>query len=408
MLFFSAILGAVVRDIEDVNGGKAVDVLIKTQKEGDENFPPLLGIVMKPKHGKKDVFIPMDAIETWGPNEIELEQNFKECEKEIPEGIHIVSLRKSVLDKQIVDLEGMRVVRVNDLQFGKVKQKMSLIAIDISTRGLLRRLGLYSSAFDKIFSTNFLEWNEIELTDNRIHLAKGVKDIVKLHPADIANIIEKMNLHQGTTLLEALDHATAARVFEEIQPEIQKVLVKFLGLEKTANLMNKMSVDELVDLIQLMPDKQSREIIKKLPGGQKKENVKRFLEYDEDTAGGLMTTEYITAMPNDTIEDVINKIKLSSHMHHSILFLYIVDKNNRFMGVISTRSLIIADKKEKLKNIMRKEKRIQVVKEHDDIDAVATAMTKYNLLSVAVVDKKKKLLGVITVDDIMRSFIPKA
>jgi len=408
MLFFSAILGAVVRDIEEVVGGKTVDVLIKTTKEDTDNFPPLLGIVMRDKKTKKDIFIPMKAIETWGPKEIELDQKFSECVEGIPTGENIVSLRNSVLDKQIVDLEGMRVVRVNDLQFGRVKQVMSLIAIDISTRGLLRRLGFYSSVFDRIFKTNFLEWNSIELTDNKLHLSKGVADIVKLHPADIANIIEKMNLHQGSTLLESLDHATAARVFEEIEPEIQKVLIRFLGAEKTANLMNKMSVDELVDLIQLMPDKQSREIMRKLPGGEKKEKVRRFLEYDEDTAGGLMTTEFITATPNDTVQDVIEHIRKFSHMHHSILFIYVVDKNSRFLGVVSTRSLIIADKTEKIKEVMRKEKRIHVVKEDDDIDIVATAMTKYNLLSVAVVDKKKKLLGVVTVDDIMRSFIPKA
>lgn len=408
MLFFSAILGAVVRDTEEKTVGKTVDILIKAPQEKDVEFPQLLGIVVKLKNRKSNVFIRMESIESWGPQEIELDMKFEDCEEEVPKGPTIVALRESVLDKQIVDLEGMRVVRVNDLQFGRVKQIMSLIAIDISTRGLLRRIGIYSHLVDKIFKANFLEWNDIHLTDNKLHLAKGAKDIVKLHPADIANILEKMNLHQSTTLLQALDHATAARVFEEIQPDIQKVLIKFLGSEKAANLMNKMSVDELVDVIQLMPDKQSREILRKLPVGQKKEHVKRFLEYDEDTAGGMMTTEFITAMPNDTVASVIDQIRECSHMHHSILFIYIVDKNKKFVGVISIRSLIIADKNKKLKDIMRKEKRIEVAREHDDIDAVATAMTKYNLLSVAVIDKKRKLLGVVTVDDIMRSFLPKA
>lgn len=408
MLFFSAILGAIVRDLTEETCGRVSDILIRIGEDREQEFPPLLGIVMKDKKTKEEVFLPMEVIETWGPNEAEVDRKIEEAVKEIPQGERIVYLKKSVLDKQIVDLEGMRVVRVNDLQFGRVNEIMSLIAIDISTRGILRRLGIQGDILDNIFKSNFLEWHNIQLTDNKLHLAKGAKDLIKLHPADIANIIEKMNLRQGRTLLESLDQAVAARVLEEIQPDIKKLLVKSLGPERTANLMNKMSVDELVDLIQLLPGRESREILKKLPVNAKKENIKKILEYDEDTAGGLMTTEYITAMPNMTVGDVVEKIRKLSHMHHSILFIYIINKEGKFLGVVSIRNLIISNRNKQMKEIMRKEKRAQGVKEHDEITQVANHMTKYNLLSVAVLNKKKHLVGVVTVDDIMRRFVPNA
>lgn len=408
MIFLSRILGARVKDNAEEYCGTVTDVLIEDAKE--KEFPKILGIVVKNK--KTESFIPVKPIESWGPEELDLDDRIQDIAEPLPQALQkrnkIISLRKIVLDKQIVDLTGMRVVRVNDLQIGRVKDEMCLIAIDISTRGILRRLGLSNDSLDKVFKPHLLEWKNIHMVDNKIHLSQGVKELVKLHPADIANIIEKMNVHQGSSILESLDQSVAARVLEEIEPDIQKMLVKKLGTERTASLMNKMSVDELVDLIQILPSRESREILKKLPVDTKKEKIKMILEYDEDTAGGLMTMEYIVAFPWDTATEVIEKIRKNSHLHHSVLFIYIIDRSNHFMGVVSVRNLLVAEKNKKMKDIMKKIKKVPTIHVDQDITSVATHMTKYNLLSVAVTDKKKRLLGVITVDDIMRHFVPKA
>lgn len=408
MIFVSRILGARVKDNAEEYCGIVTDLLIEDAKE--KEFPKILGIIVKNK--KTESFIPTKTIESWGPEEVDLDDMFqdvaKPAQQEFQKKDNIISLHRTVLDKQIVDLTGMRVVRVNDLQIGRVKDEMCLIAIDISTRGILRRLGLSNDSLDKVFKPHLLEWKNIQMVDNKIHLSQGVKELVKLHPADIANIIEKMNVHQGSSILESLDQSVAARVLEEIEPDIQKVLVKKLGTERTASLMNKMSVDELVDLIQLLPPHESREILKKLPVDTKKEKIKMILEYDEDTAGGLMTTEYIVALPWDTAEEVTEKIRKNSHLHHSVLFIYVVDKSNHFMGVVSIRNLLVADKTEKMKDLMKKFKKVPNIHVDQDITSVAAHMTKYNLLSAAVTDRRKRLLGVVTVDDIMRHFVPKA
>ncbi|MFA6520982.1 MAG: CBS domain-containing protein [Candidatus Gracilibacteria bacterium] len=406
MLFFSNIRDASVRDSVEEIVGTVFDVLIKVDAERE--FPLIIGVLVKDKRSYK-FFVPVENIENWGVGEIELTRKLYEAKASAPLGESIVSLRDNVIDKQIVDLSGMRIVRVNDLQFGRVQQSMCLVAIDISTRGILRRIGLRSPFLSRIFKPHFLEWKNVKIMDNRLYLSAGAKEIVKLHPADIANLIEKMNVYHGSTLLQSLEPAVAARVLEEIQPDIKKLLVKSLGTERTAALMSKMSVDELVDLIQLLPGKASREIISRLPLDSKIQKVKRIMEYDEDTAGGLMTTEYITAQKEMTVEQVIAEIKRVSHLHHSVQFVYITDPDGKFLGVVSLRNLIVAIKTQTIKDIMRKpNKKLPTLHVDQTFESVTRLMTKYNLLSVAVLDKEKKLIGVITVDDIMRRLVPTA
>ncbi|MBI5413468.1 magnesium transporter [Candidatus Peregrinibacteria bacterium] len=407
MLFFSTILDAPVRDSVEEVGGKVIDVLIRINH--DREFPPVVGFVIKHFKSKKARFIPASAVENWGIGEIELSKKLNDVLSHMPVSEDIVSLKNTVLDKQIVDLTGMRVVRVNDLEFGSVQKVMCLIAIDVSTRGLLRRMGLRGQTINNFFHPHLLEWKNVRLVDNKLHLSIGAEELVKLHPADIANIVEKMNVSQGSVFLQSLDKSVAARVIEELQPDIKKILVRSLGTERAAALMEKMSVDELVDLIQLLPGRDSHELMSKLPLDSKTQKVKKILEYDEDTAGGLMTTEYVAVRQDMTIEQAIEEIKKVSHQHHSIQFVYVTDESAKFLGVISLRNLILANRAQKVKDAMRKpNRRLPTGKADQSLGSLAAMMTKYNLLSLAVLDKDKKLIGVVTVDDIMRRLVPKA
>jgi Mg/Co/Ni transporter MgtE len=233
-------------------------------------------------------------------------------------------------------------------------------------------------------------------------------DLVKLHPADIANLLEKLNLKQGGSLLDSLDEVTAAKVLEEVQPEIQKILVQHLGTERAMDIIGKMSTDELVDLMQLLPGYESRKILENLPVSKDVKRVKKILQYDEDEAGGLMSTEYLTVVPEMTVKEAVEKIKKYSHQHRSIFFVYVLDNYGHYLGVVSLRRLIIADPHALVGDLMKRIKGIPGVKPHDEITTIASIMTKYNLLSVAVLDDDHKMLGAVTIDDIMRCLIPNA
>jgi len=178
--------------------------------------------------------------------------------------------------------------------------------------------------------------------------------------------------------------------------------------EKAAALVSKMSVDELVDLMQSLPDEDALEIMNKLPRDIKTQRIKKILEYEEDEAGGLMSTEYITTTEENTVEEVIENIKKFSSDYNSIHFVYVIDKENKFKGVVSLRRLLVAEKNEKIKDVMRGQDNIPVATVTQELLEVASLITKYNLTSIAVVDEQRKLLGVITVDDLMRHFVPQA
>ncbi|MFA5021848.1 MAG: CBS domain-containing protein [Patescibacteria group bacterium] len=404
MFFFSTIFGLQIKDIENKTCGKVGDVFITINS--DEEMPTITGIVCK-KNLKKIGFISIDDITELGPKKIRLNKKFNEALKEITKTDNVISLYNSILDRQIIDLMGLKIVRVNDLQFGQFKQKLCLIAIDISNRGLLRRLGIKGQIIDNFFKPHFVEWKSVHTMADKLQLSTGAKEIVKLHPADLANIMEKMSINQATAWLQSLDQSTAARVLEEIQPDIKKILVKSLGPERAAAMIAKMSVDELVDIIQLLPGNDSKEIINKLPQDSTTQAVKKILQYDEDTAGGLMTTEFISAGPNSTVQEVIDKIKKVSPKYHSIHYIYITNEDTKFLGVVSLRTLIISDHNKKMQQLVRK-LGVPTALADQGLKSLANLMTKYNLWSVAVLDKDQKLIGVITVDDVMRRLVPDA
>ncbi|MCX6785762.1 MAG: CBS domain-containing protein [Candidatus Komeilibacteria bacterium] len=405
MIFFSNLIGKKIRDNRDLAVATVADILIKT--EAEKKFPVVLGLRLKTGKGEKK-FVPAEKITGWEEKQLKLNATLAEAVTNEPAAENIIPLYGSVVDKQIVDLAGMRVVRVNDLEFGLLQNEMCLIAIDISTRGMLRRLGLKLKLFDQLFKSHLLEWQDMKLIDNKLHLPTGVEELVKLHPADIANIIEKMNVYQGSTLLQYLDPQTAAQVLEEIQPQIQKLLIKNLGSTRAAQVMGKMSVDELVDLIQLLPGREAQEIINQLPTDSKTQKVKKILEYDEDTAGGLMTTEYFSALPETTVAKVLEEIKKISNQHQSLHFIYITNSNGQFLGVASLRTLILAKGTQTMKEIMKKRHKMPTITVNQELMSVAALMTKYNLLSVAVLDKDHTLLGIVTADDIMQRLVPNA
>jgi Mg/Co/Ni transporter MgtE len=304
---------------------------------------------------------------------------------------------------------GLRVVRVNDLQFGQIQQKMCLVAIDVSNRGLFRRLGIRGKFIDQIFRPHFVEWKGVHSTADKLQLSTGAKEMVKLHPADLANLMEKMSINQATAWLQSLDQQTAARVLEEIQPDVKKILVKSLGPNRAAKMMAKMSVDELVDLIQLLPTSESKEIIGKLPQDDSKvKKVEKILQYDEDTAGGLMTTEYFWALSSWTVNQVIERLKQVSGNYHSIQYVYLINEDGKFQGVVSLRRLILADRNKNIYELGRKRRGLPTATVDQGITSLAKLMTKYNLFWVAVLDNNAKLLGIVTVDDVMRRLLPDA
>lgn len=403
MLFLSHILNARIADSADNVVGKLIDIM--SYPNGDK-FPAVAALVYKESRSKLIKTIPLSYVENLGPAEITLNtliNKVKPCE--IATGD--LWLARDVLDKQIVDLEGTRVVRANDLRFGSINGKLHVLGIDVSTRGILRRLGLDRLKIFSFLKPAFIDWEKVQIVGKSLKLSTLSNHLVKLHPADLANIVEDLNLRQSENLMQALDTHTVAKVVEELDPEVKHHILKQFDEKRLAKVMSHLSTDELVDYLKSLPKTERHSIISGL-GERKKMAVQQFIRYRDDTAGGLMTTEFIKAESTWSVAETREFIRKMSPFLRSIYFAYVINEKNELLGTVSLRTLLISSPHDKLNKIMKHIRRFHSVNVGAGINEIGRIMTKYNLLSLAILDQDRRLVGVVTVDDIMRRFLPHA
>lgn len=404
MPYISQLLNNTITDSSDSLVGNLKDVLI-SPKNG--SFSRLRFLVVRTKD-KKSKFVSYDYVENFTSNSISLKNTFEHIAlSELPNE-PFVYLKKEVLDRQIVDISGTRVVRVDDLRIGNFDGKMCVLGIDTSFQGLLRRTGIDISFLNAIFKARFLDWREVQLLNNGpLQMNSMAENFKQLHPADLANIVEDLDVKRGSTLLGSLDDREAAKVMEELDTAKQNVLAKYLGPEKAGKILAQMSSDEAVDLIKTFSDEEAVQYLSQV-NDRKVENIEKLTEYSDNTAGGLMTLEYIAVGPEWTVEQSLLELKKQSPNFRSIFFIYVIDEQKDFIGVVSLRRLITASPDMHMKDLAKSFSRLSILYPDDNIHRIIEVMTRYNLYTAAVMDEHKKMLGVVTIDDVMRQLFPAA
>ena len=402
MLYLSQILNSKIKDSSDKTIGRLKDISVKSKAGA---YAPLDFLIVKGKR-RKEYVIPYEFVENLSKEEITLKSLFKSIPNEsLPES-HAY-LNRDVLDQQIVDLEGARVVRVNDLKLGLFEDRMSVLGIDISNKGLLRRLGLERFDFLDLLKVSFIDWRKAQPIKGILKLDTMSKDLTKLHPADLANIVEDLSLKQGSKLVRTLDAEMAAKVFEEIEPAVKKILVSYLGPEKASQIVEKMSADEIADLLQSLPREERDRFLSLLQNGKLKK-VERLIKYRKDTAGGLMNMDYMSAGQDWTVAHTLDEIRRVYPSMRSVLYVYVIGKREVLKGTVSLRRLISAKSNVKLKDIMKRMQKRAVIRPNQSIEDIVSVMTKYNLYTAAVADEKNTMIGMVAIDDVMRCLAPKA
>jgi Mg/Co/Ni transporter MgtE len=258
-----------------------------------------------------------------------------------------------------------------------------------------------------LFSVKLIDWRQANFFSGTVQVGSASKEVVQIHPADLANIIEDLNIQQGSEFIKSLDVATAARVFEEIDAETKRILVGALGPERVAQLTANMPVDELVDLLKSLPEATKEQLMKRLQATKAK-SADMLMRYPDRSAGGLMTTDFIHCTVHQTVGDIVEEIRKRSLNFRFVHYVYVVDDQGVFQGVTSIRHLLLSERSAPVQTIMRERKRLRVLRPRQSLREVASVMTKYRLFSVAVLDKDKKILGVVTIDDVMRALFPYA
>lgn len=405
MPYLSELLNHKVKDSADEVVGRLKDILISSKAS---EYQPLEFLVVENKETGDNILIPYSLVGNFSRRFIFLKAPIKKIPV-TPEAADggWVYLNRDVMDEQIVDVAGARLVRVNDLRLSIFKDKMSVVGIDVSTKGLLRRLGLDWLDFGDWLKVNLIDWRHTQPVRGILKLDTAAKNLNKLHPADLANVIEDLNVKAGSQLVVSLDAKSAAKVLEEVDPHLQKVLVKYLGPEKMSSILGQMSTDEIVDLLRTMTKEEARIFLSYLQN-QKAKKIEKLIKYEDDTAGGLMTAEFIRVRPEWTVEQVIAEIKKHSANLRSIIYVYVLEDDDKFLGTVSLRWLLVSDPHKLVKDLVKHVPHTSVLNADQDIEEVIKVMTKYDLYTAAVLDKEHHMLGVVTIDDVMRHLAPQA
>lgn len=406
-MFVSELKGIPVVDRLQEPVGEVKDFILTV---GDV-FPKITGLLVRVYEKREDLIILMGEVDLMGKQFV-VTRSLKErivFTKPRPDEL---LLARDVMDKQIVDTEGARVIRVNDLKLGKIEQDIRLIAADVGFRGLLRRLGglglfdFVYGIFRKKVPDALIGWDHVEqLKTGRVKgmITVPTKHISEMHPADIANIISQVHSEERTAIFVSLADKTAAEALHELEPKIQALLLLTLDTKKALGVLEKMPLDEVADVLGDIPTEKTEELLR-LMRPKKSAEVKKLLSHPEETAGGLMTTEFIAIPRNFTVQQSIEKMREVAPDAETVYYIYIVDETEKLVGVLSLRFLIISPSEAPVSQIMVKD--VITVDPEMNQRQVAEVVSKYNLLAVPVVDKDNKLLGIVTVDDVIDFILP--
>ncbi|MDH5202354.1 MAG: CBS domain-containing protein [Nitrospirota bacterium] len=323
-------------------------------------------------------------------------------------------LVRDILDKQIVDANGVKVVRVNDVKLEGLNTEAVLIAVDVGMRGILRRLGVERGGedlmklFKKHLSYNLISWNYIQPLEPKlttISLTVPRQMVSELHPADIAEIISQVSHKEGASFFKGLDVETAAEALSELQPETQVEIISEMEPDKAADILEEMPPDEAADVLSDLPVDKAKEILESIEK-EEAEDIQELMSHEDDTAGGVMTNEFIAYSPEITVREAIEKFRKDAEEVETVYYLYIVDIDEKLLGVISLRELLLAPLDTKLSDIM--ETKLKTVTPDTDENEVAEIISKYNLVALPVVDTEGFMLGIVTIDDVLDRILPPA
>ena len=316
-----------------------------------------------------------------------------------------------LLDRQIVDTAGAKVVRVNDLHFLRIATgDLHLVHVDVGFRGLVRRLG-WGDAIDAVVrrvapqagylaDERLIAWRYVQPlhSGDALQLSVTRRELGELHPAELADILTELDGRERESIFRALDPESAAEALTEVEPKIRERLIASVPPERAADILEEMPPDEAADLLSALPEPESHLLLEKMERDEA-EDVQHLLRYQTDTAGGMMTTELIALPAELTAGEALARLRSLAGEVELIYYLYVVDAEERLRGVLTIRQLLLAEPHARLQDIMERD--VVLVHPDDTRARVAEVVEKYNLLAVPVTDEGEKLLGIVTVDDVL-------
>src|SRR6185503_272252 len=401
MLYLSQVLGRPILDLEGERVATLKDVIVRL---GEDDHPPVAGFVAR--YRRRDFFLSRWRISHFGEAGVRLNSDILDLAPFMRREGEVL-LARDVLDKQLIDVDGKRVVRVNDVQVIEAANEWRVTGADVGLQGLWRRLAPSFLRRDR--PVEVIDWADVGYLATQaatVQLKSSRGKLARLHPVEIARLAEAFSYQHGAEIVESLDDETAAETLEEMAAERQAQILGDMDEERAADILEHMSPDEAADVLGDLPEDKAEDLLNRMEDEEQSE-VAELLPYEDDTAGGLMTTEFVTLPRDLTVGEALARLRDMAETPNMIYYLYVVEHEQSWSltGVIALRNLILADPAMPLEEAMRTE--FQKAEPDEPAREVAQRIAEYNLLALPVLDETGDILGIVTVDDAIEHLLPR-
>ncbi|MEI7831720.1 MAG: CBS domain-containing protein [bacterium] len=400
-MFLAHILNKPVVDAAGVRLGWVDDLVLNEL----DLFPTIHALVLG-RTGQGALIVCWDGVADYAGKALNL--NIKRAELvdlEMPDDA--VFLRRDILDQQVVDINGRRVVRVNDLQLNDIEGDLRLVGADIGITGLLRRLSLErpsralakmfrSSIHERIIPWNYVEGIEREWTTLKLNVSH--RRLREMPAIEIADIIAQLHPLDRKELFAKIDDDTLADALPHLEDSMQVDVIRAMSDERASDIIELMAPDDAADVLGDMGEEEAERILH-LMEPEEAADVRELLQYDDDTAGGRMTTDYIAFSDKLTVTQAMADLRKYAPDAETIYYLYVIDDAEKLIGVLSLRDLLTAPEDTNIIDYTERDV-ISVLVDENQED-VARILTKYHLLAVPVIDQENVLLGIVTADVVL-------
>jgi len=401
VLHLALVVGGDLLDPDGKKLGRVDDLIVRL---GEDEYPPVTGLLAT--LAGRQVFVPADAVAEIEHGRVRLRvrrldlQPFERRPQE-------VLLKKDVLDRQLINVDGARLVRSNDIELARLDGWYRVVGVDTGLRGLLRRLVPRALA-GSVGTSGFLDWASLEPFTGHVptvRLRVPHPKLARLHPAQLADLVEQASHREGEEILGAVggDPELEADVFEELEPNHQQEFIEDRSDTEIAEVLARMESDDAADLVNELPEERRDEVVRLLPLVQRR-RVRALLGYDPATAGGLMSPEFLCVFSQATQQEVLDRVRGSRTSPEALAWIYVMNASKRLVGAIALVDLLRADVDAAVGEIADVPQRVRTDAE---LEEVARLMTDFDLTVVPVVDAEERLVGVVTVDDVLELVLPR-
>jgi len=403
LVALSELLGASVRDASGTVRGRVREIAVAPQ----DHPTRIAFLIVRTSAGER--VVPTSALRAFVPT-VRAHSDAANWDRYAPSD-GVLLLKRDLLDQQIIDVHGRKVVRVNDVEIDSTPVNshlaLNVVAVDVGARGAIRRLAkgivptfTLRALLDRI-PPRVIPWQYVDLLETdpsrRVKLKIAYEGLSKLHPADIADIVEDLAPAEREAVFETIDEEVAAEALEELDPKVQVSIVESLDSDRAADIVEEMDPDAAADLLADLTEDHSGQILKEMQPEERQE-VTQLLEFGERTAAGRMTTEFIAVPETAVVDDAIEALKKFEGSREALATIYLTGAGHRLVGSVPLVRIAISSPAAQLSDIS--EPYVACAPDTPQ-DEVAALFDKYNLLTLAVVDQHERLAGIITADDVI-------